>query len=114
VLTQPKGLRARGREVWVEVTRALDFDAHELAVLTEACRAADRLDALDRLLRREGLMVGGRTHPALAEARQTQIALARLLAALRLPADLSKPDERPQRRHGARGVYTNARFKVVS
>ncbi|HLM07095.1 MAG TPA: hypothetical protein VK402_18085 [Blastococcus sp.] len=40
------------------------------------------------------------------EARQQRIALARLLAALRLPAGEEEAgDRRPQRRMGVRGVY---------
>ncbi|MDQ3452051.1 MAG: hypothetical protein M3493_05025 [Actinomycetota bacterium] len=37
------------------------------------------------------------------EARQQRIALARLLAALRLPA--GEVEQRPQRRVGVRGTY---------
>ena len=49
---------------------------------------------------------GRRAHPALVEARQQRIALARLLAALRLPAGEEEAgDRRPQRRMGVRGVY---------
>jgi hypothetical protein len=51
---------------------------------------------------------GTRTHPAVIEARQQRLTLARLLAALRLPAGDEQdvqPNRRPQRRSGARGVY---------
>jgi hypothetical protein len=41
----------------------------------------------------------------LVEARQQRIALARLLAALRLPSgEEGEQDRRPQRRMGVRGV----------
>lgn len=51
---------------------------------------------------------GTKAHPAAVEARQQRIALARLLAALRLPAGADGDEaqgRRPQRRVGARGVY---------
>ena len=50
-----------------------------------------------------------RVHPAIVEARQLRIALARLSASLRLPAgeegDEPQHLRRPQRRGAARGVY---------
>ncbi len=74
-------------------------------------RTVDLLDRLDGLGRRDGPVIdnpqGQRAHPAAVEERQQRIALARLLAALRLP-DGEAGDEtrgRRQRRVGARGVY---------
>lgn len=87
------------------MTTALDLDQRDVALLHEACRVMDRLDQLDGVLRKEGAMVDGKVHPALVEARQQEIALARLLVAMRLPEDLSEPTRnRPQRR-ATRGFY---------
>jgi len=61
---------------------------------------------LDAIVRREGVIVsspqGEKAHPALVEARQQRVVLARLLASLRIPID---EEGRAQRRGGARGVY---------
>ena len=46
---------------------------------------------------------GPRVHPALVELRQQRIALARLLAALRVPT--GEDTGRAQHRTGVRGVY---------
>lgn len=107
----PTGLRAPGQRLWRSVVDVWTLDEHELALLVEAVRTVDLLDRLDRLVRREGPIIDGsqgqRAHPAAVEARQQRIALARLLAALRLP-DGEAGDEtrgRRQRRVGARGVY---------
>lgn len=57
----------------------------------------------------ESVTLGQRVHPALVEARQLRIALARLIAALPLPAgdeDDQAAGRRPQRRVGVRGIYT--------
>lgn len=85
-----------------------DLEEHELALLREAVRTVDRLDAMDAQVTVDGLMVntpaGPRVHPAAVEARQLRITLARLLAALRLPA--GDEDARPQRRVGVRGTYS--------
>jgi hypothetical protein len=70
------------------------------------------LDRLDVELRRDGVLLdgprGARSHPAAVESRQQSIALARILAALRLPAGTDGDQQagtRPQRRVGVRGIY---------
>jgi hypothetical protein len=74
------------------------------------CRQVDRLDALEALIADEGLMVGGhgtvKVHPAVVEARQSAIAVARIAACLRLPAGEEDGDGQGQRRTGVRGVYS--------
>jgi hypothetical protein len=106
-----RGLRASGRRLWSSVLDDYELEEHERAMLLEACRSLDLLDELDKAVRRDGAVVsspqGERAHPAAVEARQQKIALARLLAALRLPAgseDDQAEGRRPQRRVGARGV----------
>ena len=108
----PTGSRAGGKRLWHSVVDHYDLDEHERALLTEAVRCVDALDALDALVRREGVVVdspqGSRAHPALVEARAHRIVLARLLAGLRLPAGEEGDEQasaRPQRRSGYRGVY---------
>ena len=84
------------------------LDEHEQATLLQACRLADLCDDLQRTIESEGLMSessqGPRVHPAVVELRQQGIALARLLAALRIPAG-EADDGRTPARPGARGVY---------
>jgi hypothetical protein len=107
----PAGLKTAGHRLWREIHRHLDLDQHESELLLQACRVADRLDALDAILTAEGLMRDGKPHPALVESRQQQLTFARLIATLRLPEDL-EANVRPQRRGAARGVY-DTRLKVV-
>jgi hypothetical protein len=103
----PKELRTSGREVWLAVVEHLDLDRHETQLLLEACRTADRLDTLAADIAERGTVLpDGRLHPALKETREQQIVLTRLVASLRLPEDLKRPDaRRPQRRGSSRGVY---------
>lgn len=111
-LKPPAGTKAAGRRLWSSIVDDYDLDEHELVLLREAVRTVDLLADLDVLVKRDGPIVdtpqGPRAHPAAVEARQQRIALARLLAALRLPSGEegdTQPSARPQRRGGARGVY---------
>lgn len=103
----PAGMRAAGRRLWESVTGEFELEEHEYALLREAVRSVDLLDALDVAVRRDGPLTpdGSRANPAAVEARQQKIALARVLAALRLPSG-DESASRPQRRVGARGVYS--------
>lgn len=103
--------RGRGRKLWRAIIAELELNEHETALLHEAARVLDRLDGLDSLARRVGLLLPDlRLAPWIVEARQQQLVLARLLASLRLPDDLALPEARPQRRGGARGAY---RLRVI-
>lgn len=112
VPTPPKGTKAAGRRLWASVADVYELEEHELALLVQACRTVDLLDALQAEVDAAGVTVlspqGERTHPAVVELRQQRIALARLLAALRLPQgaeDDRQASARPQRRVGVRGLY---------
>lgn len=110
----PTGLRRSGRALWRAVQSDFELDEHEAATLTQACRITDLCDDLQATLDAEGVMSessqGMRVHPAAIELRQQGIALARLLAALRIPAGempaAAKSVRTPVR--GPRGVYSIA------
>lgn len=112
-MTKPKapaGAGPAGAKLWREVLDEYELEQHELLLLREAVRTVDTLDSLQAQVAADGVLLdssqGSRAHPALVEARQQRIALARLLAALRLPAGEEEAgDRRPQRRMGVRGVY---------
>lgn len=113
-MTTPTGLRAGGKSLWTSITTEHpNLDAPQLVQLEEACRAKDRLDQLDRLLRgdvdewleiqtfadeRPAVLV---INSALSRANETANLMKQLLAALRLPD--AATGKRPQYR-GARGA----------
>jgi hypothetical protein len=104
-----------GSALWASITKDHTLDAVQEVTLLEACRAKDRLDEMDELLRAGvdrwvSLVHDDRTQDyelkvnvALANANATATLLKQLLAALRLPD--KSTGKRPQRRGGARGVY---------
>lgn len=115
----PAGTKPGGERLWRSVVDDFDLDEHELALLREAVRTVDTLDALAAVVAKDGPMVespqGLKVHPAIVESRQLKIALARLLAALRMPSG-DEGENRPQRRQ-VRGVYAptaHGRLRSVS
>lgn len=121
--TAPRGLRRGGSDLWRAISEQHDLDAAQQAQLLEACRAKDRCDQLDMLLRGEidawatvelvgdGLTL--RIDAALSKANETANLMKQLLAALRLPD--AATGKRPQVR-SARGAYapTAAKSPVSS
>jgi hypothetical protein len=108
----PRGTGVNGAKLWRDVLGKYELEEHELALLREMVRTVDLLDKLAAIVTHEGLLAegphGSKPHPAVVEARQARIALARLTAALRLPAGAENDQavgRRPQRRVGARGIY---------
>ncbi|MFG1776626.1 hypothetical protein ACGFIG_09375 [Micromonospora sp. NPDC049048] len=90
-------LGVRGSRLWQEIAdEGGELKPGERVVLEEACRTADRLDTIDRILRgdedswmrfrsmnEDGTVVAVQINNVLAEARQQQVALKALLAELR-------------------------------
>jgi hypothetical protein len=103
----PRGLNAAGRKLWeIGTSDDYEFGPHELVILEEAARARDCVVMLDRLVETDGMMLkssqGMRLHPAIAEARQQRLTLARLLVSLGIPP-LAEDDLPPTR--GLRPFY---------
>lgn len=106
----PRGLSSAGRKLWDAGVAEFEWAQHELAMLEEAARTRDRIVELDKLVSNEGLMLtssqGSRVHPAVGEARQQRLVMARLLATLGIPPLTG--DDLPKAR-GVRGVYGGGR-----
>lgn len=87
----PVVLSTRGRKLWRDLHAVFEFDAHETAVVIEACRLLDTIDSLQAAITTDGVMLTGSqgqlvVNGAVAELRQQQLALTRLLTALNLDA----------------------------
>jgi len=109
----PDGLGEGGRALWCAVADDYELDIMQRVQLEEACRAKDRLDKLDLILRGDVETWATITHrtqtddyelkidDALTKANATANLMKQLLAAMRLPD--AKTGARPQYR-GARGA----------
>ncbi|MFI7168182.1 terminase [Rhodococcoides fascians] len=104
----PAGLNAAGAKLWKSVVDEYELDEHESALLLEAARTVDQLNLLQDAVTAEGVVIespqGAKAHPALVEARQQRITLARIISALRLPDE--ETGKKPQQRTGTRKLYT--------
>lgn len=99
----PAGLTGSGRTLWASTVSEFEMDEHELAILREACRTAESIDALQAVVDRDGVLnaspQGVRAHPALVELRQQRACFAKLVAALAIPADdTSAGSQKPRTR----------------
>lgn len=102
----PKELASTGKKLWNRVLKEFELADHEELVLLQACRIADNLDRLQLDLGTGTMLLessqGSRIHPAAVEARQQSLALAKIMASLRIP--FGDEDAQPQKRSGVRGA----------
>ena len=125
IVAVPECLSAGGLGLWQAVTDSHTLDAVQEVQLLEACRAKDRLDKLDEVLRGETDVWARLVHRTRTDdyelkiddaaklANATANQMKQLLAALRLPDESGK---KPQARGGNRGAYakSDAAGKVSS
>jgi hypothetical protein len=105
----PDGLGRSGRRIWREIMRGFELEPHEVTLLREVAATADLIDGLAEVVDGEGLTSespqGVRVHPCVTELRQQRVTLARLLAALSIPAgEVDETRDRPMPGR-PRGVY---------
>jgi hypothetical protein len=91
----PAGLTGSGLALWTSVVAEFELSDHELAVLRDACRTMNVIDALQDRVDQDGVLnespQGLRVHPGVVELRQQRLAFTKLLAALAIPADEPTP-----------------------
>lgn len=117
----PSGLGPGGRALWRAIAKKHTLDGAQRVQLTEACRAKDRLDEMDRIIHGKGVLelmrfrtdafyddgddrninVTVKFDAIIERANTTANTMKQLLAALRLPD--GQTGARPQQR-GPRGA----------
>ncbi len=112
-MTKPKApadLAAPGAALWRDTTALYDLSPPEMRLLGEACRTADELARLRAVLVDADPMVTGSTgqprpNPLFDEVRRHREALAKLIAALDLPADSEPVTTSDKARQAARARW---------
>jgi phage terminase small subunit len=103
----PKGLQPGQRRLWSGVVEAFELEAHHLRTLESACRELDRAERAEARVAEDGEYVLDRysnpkAHPAVAVARSSRLAAARLLRELGLEDDVQVDVRRLPRSRGYR------------
>jgi hypothetical protein len=103
-MTKPKvptGLNAAGKALWSQISGKYELRADELATLESACRASDRVVAMEEARAGEIMTVGSMgqavVHPLIAEVRAHEAQIASLLAKLKLPDEAGESSSNQQR-----------------
>lgn len=86
----PAGLRRRGKALWKSVIAGFELSEGECALLLEACRCLDDIEALQHAVADAPMTtIGSRgqdvVHPLRAELRSERLLLAKLLSQLDVP-----------------------------
>jgi hypothetical protein len=112
----PANLGTAGRKLWRSVLEDFDLSGAELVLLEAAARQADDVATLEAGLRDGFTVQGSRGQPRLAaavtEVRQGRLALARLLAELRLPADGEEVGRNPTKARAADARWNAQRRRL--
>lgn len=96
----PPGLLGRGTELWTSVSANRTLDAPSRVLLLNACRIADRLDALDEEI--DGRLISYNQrgdeviNPLISEHRQQYATLAGIFSKMGL-GELPKPASGPSK-----------------
>lgn len=101
----PAKLGPAGRALWRSVLEEFDLSSAELVLLAAAAHEADDIATLEAGLRDGFVVEGSKGQPrlsgAVTEVRQGRLALARLIAELRLPAEGAQVGKHPVKQRAA-------------
>lgn len=115
-----RSFELRGQTLWRSLSQEFEFSDADRELLAEACRCADEVEALTEVIDSHGRMIIGSmgqliANPAIAERRQQQVTLQRMLKALRLTdrqsVKVGKSEMNRSKRSAGSGV--RGRFEVI-
>ena len=86
----PRGLGEKSRRLWRETVDGFTLRADEYTLLEQACRELDLIEAMQKSLAENGLIVQGSmgqpvANPFVSEIRQHRAQLTSILRALKIP-----------------------------
>ncbi|WP_406255448.1 hypothetical protein [Streptomyces chartreusis] len=107
----PEGLADAGRALWLAVVGEYELAPAELALLAQACRTVDEVEAISEAIAAGPVVVPGSTgQPKVsglfAEARAHRVVLARLLEQLALPDEGEDVGKTPNQLRASKAAQT--------
>jgi P27 family predicted phage terminase small subunit len=94
----PKHLSTEARAFWTQIVTEWAIDDAGALIRLVACECLDRLRGAQQVIKREGMTVKGRAHPATVIERDARLALLR--ARRQLGLDLEPVRDHPGRPAG--------------
>ncbi|WP_458116980.1 hypothetical protein [Arthrobacter sp. D2-10] len=115
-VSAPRGLEAKGKRLWKDITSNYELRADELDTLEDICREADLIVLLEKELDGADLIVTGSqgqdvANPMISELRQHRATKKALWASLKLP-DEGGATAGNQQREAAQSRWAQSRGKV--
>ncbi|MBE0009590.1 MULTISPECIES: hypothetical protein [unclassified Arthrobacter] len=112
--TAPRGLEAKGKRLWKDITSSYELRADELDTLEDICREADLIVRLEAELDGAELITTGSqrqdvANPMVSEIRQHRATKKALWASLKLPDEGTAGN---QQREAAQTRWAQTRGKV--
>lgn len=108
----PTGLSKAGSSLWRSVTKKYELRTDELVILESACKATDRIDAMETARAGAVVSLGSMgqvvVHPLVVEIRTHESQVAGLLARLKLPDEPGGTAQVNQHRSAANSKWAAA------
>lgn len=113
----PKGLKPAGAGLWRDVTSKYVLRSDERMVLEKACRAVDRIVAMEAELGDAVTATGSMgqivVHPLIAEVRAHEAQVASLLRSLKLPDEPAEGGAVPESRSTQARAAAQSRWGIA-
>lgn len=105
----PEGLADAGRALWLEVLAVFELAPAELALLAQACRTVDEVEAISAAIADGPVVVPGstgqpRVSGLFAEARAHRLVLGKLLEQLALPDEDEEAARTPNQERASKAA----------
>lgn len=112
----PRGLSAKGKRIWKDVTSKYELRVDELDTLEDVCRESDLIEQLEAALAGMEIISTGSmgqdvVNPLVAELRQHRATKKSLWSALKLPEDSTGIASVNQQREAAQSKWAAAHGK---
>jgi hypothetical protein len=116
-IRMPKGLAYQGQKLWKAITADFDLTGEpgKIRILEDACKLADSIDAMEKALVGQPMVVKGSyqqpvTHPLVTSIQSARALMSQLIAKLALPPTDEEQAEKREHISRVRREAINQRY----